>query len=428
MGKTIALIDWNWAGHHPTYFTYFAAAMAEAGAEVVPFCPDPADFEQRLDADKLSATTRCKIYASTKIFGPKPSVFRPLCWRRQYEALKFFWGHGRRLRRWQANHGRKIDMVFFACIYDRHFEHFRLAERVFGFPWSGLYLHARSFRMPGSPLPYQGGLPCPERILTMTSMESVGILDEGIVAEVRAMAGGKPVHAFPDITVETLGKREAEGGLDEKIKQFAAGRPIVSLAGHLQWTKGMDVFTEAARHPAMRDVFFFLAGSVNWNEIPPDERQSLQRQWARTPNILAHLQALPEEEMNAVIAASDVVFAAYRSFPNSSNVLTKAAVFERPVLVSDGYLMAERVRDYGLGEVVPEGDTEAAVEALVRMLKPGYAGSLQSRARWSDYRERHSRARLSDVIREVVGLGASAYQRTARPSRVDSTQVRELAE
>lgn len=402
--------------------------MAEAGADVVPFCADPSDFLGRLGKASLTTVVRGKIHSPRKIFGPQESGFWPARWRRHCEGFRFFWGHGHRLRRWQAQHRRKIDLVFFACIYDRHFEHFRLAERFFGFPWSGLYLHARSFRMPGSPLPYQGGLPCPERILTMTSMESVGILDEGIVAEVRAMAGSKPVHAFPDITVETLEKREAEGGLDEKIKQFAAGRPIVSLAGHLQWTKGMDVFTEAARHPAMRDVFFFLAGSVNWNEIPPDERQSLQRQWARTPNILAHLQALPEEEMNAVIAASDVVFAAYRSFPNSSNVLTKAAVFERPVLVSDGYLMAERVRGYGLGEVVPEGDTEAAVEALVRMLKPGYAGSLQSRARWSDYRQRHSRARLSDVIREVVGLAASAYEGTARPSRVDSTQGGELAE
>lgn len=33
--KTVALIDWNWHGHHPTYFTHFAVAMAEVSAEVV---------------------------------------------------------------------------------------------------------------------------------------------------------------------------------------------------------------------------------------------------------------------------------------------------------------------------------------------------------------------------------------------------------
>jgi hypothetical protein len=404
MSKAIALIDWNWMGHHPTYFTHFAAAMTEAGAEVIPFCSEPADFKERLDGCGIEEGARRRIHEPTKVFGMQHSGFRPLRWRRQYEALRFFWGHSRRLRRWQAKHGRKIDLVFFACIYDRHFEHFRLAERFFGFPWSGLYLHARSFRMPGSPLPYQGGLPCPERFLTMHSMQSVGILDEGIVAEVQAMSGGKPVHVFPDITVETLRDEDGKSGLAAKLKRFATGRPIVSLTGHLQWTKGLDVFTSAAQHPAMRNVFFFLAGNVNWNEIAPEERQSLQRQWARTPNMFAHLQDLPEEEMNAVIAASDVVFAAYRSFPNSSNVLTKAAVFERPMLVSDGYLMAERVRGFGLGEVVAEGDVEASVEALVKMLEPDYYPKMVTTARWAEYRTLHSQDRLERVFRDLLAV------------------------
>jgi hypothetical protein len=42
--RTIALIDWNWMGHHPTYFTEFAAALAEIGSDVLPFCPAPEDF------------------------------------------------------------------------------------------------------------------------------------------------------------------------------------------------------------------------------------------------------------------------------------------------------------------------------------------------------------------------------------------------
>ncbi len=40
-------------------------------------------------------------------------------------------------------------------------------------------------------------------------------------------------------------------------------------------------------------------------------------------------------------------------------MLTKAAVFKKPVVVSDGFLMAERVRVYRMGENVPEGDVSA---------------------------------------------------------------------
>jgi UDP:flavonoid glycosyltransferase YjiC (YdhE family) len=96
------------------------------------------------------------------------------------------------------------------------------------------------------------------------------------------------------------------------------------------------------------------------------------------------------------------LFAGYRDFPNSSNALTKAAVFERPIVVSDGYLMAERVRMFGLGEVIPEGNAEALVAALRRMLALGYGDELRGRARWKDYREAHSMVRLKKAMEELL--------------------------
>ena len=108
--------------------------------------------------------------------------------------------------------------------------------------------------------------------------------------------------------------------------------------------------------------------------------------------------------MNGIYAVSDVVVAAYRAFPNSSNALTKAAVFERPIVVSEGYLMAERVRKYRLGEVVPEGDVGALVGAIKKMVKPEYGNHLRSQARWEDYRQAHSVERLNEAFRKVIKL------------------------
>ena len=389
-------------GHHPTYFTHFAAAMAEAGAGVVPFCADPENFLARLGQASLPDVVRERIAEPVWIAGPVSSLFRPTRWRGDYDAWHFFGGLGKQLRAWEHQHGRKIDLVFFACIYDRQFEHFRFAERWFGYPWSGLYLHARSFRMPGSPIPYTGGLPCPEEMFSSSLLKAVAVLDEGAVEPLAKITGGKPVLVFPDITVEDLPPGGVESGLARKIKAFAAGRPIVSLTGHLQWTKGLDVFTAAAGHPDMQEVCFFIGGDVNWSEIAADDKQRIQKAWQELPNLLGHFQHLPEETMNAIYAVSDIVVAAYRAFPNSSNALTKAAVFERPIVVSDGYLMAERVRAYELGEVIPEGDVDALVAALRRMLQPGYREELSRRARWQGYREGHSLQRLNEVCRQLV--------------------------
>ncbi len=72
-------------------------------------------------------------------------------------------------------------------------------------------------------------------------------------------------------------------------------------------------------------------------------------------------------------------------------------------MVSEGYLMAERVRKYGLGEVVPEGDVEALVAAIQKMVKPEYYENLRSQARWAEYRQAHSVERLNKVFKELVG-------------------------
>lgn len=389
-------------GHHQTYFVHFASALARAGCGIVPFYARPADFLRCLEEEKLPEHIRQCISEPVRIAPPDQSGFRPARWRGQYDAWRYFGGLGSELRAWERQHGEKIDLVFFACIYDRQFRHFRFAERRFGYPWAGLYLHARSFRMPGSPLPYQGGLPCPEEIFSSPLLRAAAVLDEKAVEPLQKIACGKPVFIFPDVTVEDLPPDAASKGLGAKIKEFAAGRPIVSLSGHLQWTKGFDVFTQMASRSDMRDVFFFLGGDVSWTEIPPADRQELQKAWEECPNLYVHLQHLPEPSMNSVYAVSDVVVAAYRAFPNSSNALTKAAVFERPIVVSDGYLMAERVRRYGMGEVVPEGDAAALCETLRRMLQPAYQESLRDRARWREYREAHSAKRLNKVFAELV--------------------------
>jgi glycosyltransferase involved in cell wall biosynthesis len=401
---TVALIDWNWMGHHPTYFTHFAAAIVEADAEVVPFCADPDDFLNRLGKTSLSSMVRERVLEPIRVAGPVASRFRPARWRRHYDAFRFFGGLAKQLHAWERQQGRKIDLVFFACIYDCQFDEFRFAERFFGYPWTGLYLHARSFRMPGSPIPYVGGLPCPEHIFSSPLLKAVAVLDEGAVDPLTEITGGKPVLVFPDVTVEELPPGGLDSGLAQKIKAFAAGRPIVSLTGHLQWTKGLDVFTAAAGHPAMQDVFFFLGGEINWMEISPAKKRQMQRAWEELPNIFCYFQCLPEQTMNAVYAASDAVVATYRAFPNSSNALTKAAIFERAIVVSEGYLMAERVRKYHLGEVIPEGNAEALVKAIQRMLLMGYCDGLRDRARWYDYRTIHSLETLKVVMEQLISM------------------------
>lgn len=390
-------------GHHPVYFMSFAISLAKNGVNVIPFCISPEHFLTLIESANLSPSVRSRILEPQLIAPPSSSQFRPARYRAHYQAIRFFRRLGRQLRSWESINNTKLSLVFFSCIYDHDFQFFSLAEKFFGFPWSGLYLHVRSFRMPGSLIPYTNTLPCPEKFLASSSMVSICVLDEGAVEPISKINNGKPVIVIPDFSIPVDSSDDSFWGLARKVLTFANGRPIVSLTGHLQWTKGLELFTSVASHPDLQHAFFFLGGDINWQEIPVETSEYLRLQWESLPNLFGHFQRISSEEsINNIISISSVVFAVYQSFPNSSNILTKSALHQRPVIVSDRYLMAARVREFYLGEVVSETCVNSTVQTLTRMLEPSYYPNLSLSARWSEYKMIHSIDRLDSAISSLA--------------------------
>jgi hypothetical protein len=389
-------------GHHPSAFKLFIRALLDLGCTVLALCPKPEEVDSSLQ--DLDTVVRSRLTLRSTAWAPAPRGC-PRRFKRRAQTLRSVYRVRKRIRQWEAEQGKSVELVFFACIYDFQFRFFREAEWLFPYRWSGLYLHARSFRMPGSPIPYVGELPCPEKFFALKSLHSAALLDEGAVTGLKHVTGGKLVVVFPDLTDMRLpAQGDPAWGLANKLRGFARGRPIVSLVGHLQRTKGLEEFTYAAQDESLRGLFFFLGGEVNWVEISDSSRKAMLTAWEQSPNLFAHLQRIADERaLNAVIASSDIIYAAYTDFPNSSGILSKAAVFERPLIVSDGYLMAERTRAYNLGEVVKERDMDGIKAALRRLggLEPA-AGNTRP-AGWQAYRAAHSYEKLMGAFAELLG-------------------------
>jgi hypothetical protein len=316
-------------------------------------------------------------------------------------AIRHFGILGKQLRRWQKTHGQKIDQVLFAWIYDDDFRDFRHAQLQFGFPWSGLYYNSRPFRLPGTHIPYTDGFPCPERFVSLPSCMGIAVADPWIVPSLKTLAGpDKRVVVFPDFTDLQL---EPPSGLAAKVKAMAGNRRIISLVGHLQRTKGLVDFTAVLQRPELKEAFFFLGGEIYWGEIDTATRLALQRSWEDIPNLYCHLQRLSTEScLNQIINISEVVYAAYSDFPNTSNIMTKAAMLRKPILVSDGHLMADLTKHYSLGEVVPEGDIEAITSTLHRMIQGAYLQQAGRTGRWQDFAEQHTTERLRSALIELL--------------------------
>ena len=96
---------------------------------------------------------------------------------------------------------------------------------------------------------------------------------------------------------------------------------------------------------------------------------------------------------------SSVIFAVYRDFFRSSNMLSKAAYFEKPILVANGCLMGERVERYGIGLAVDQDDTLGMHEALLALASIQGLKSNFQRYR-SDISEALLQQTLSNFLRQ----------------------------
>ena len=180
------------------------------------------------------------------------------------------------------------------------------------------------------------------------------------------------------------------------LRERAAGRKIVSLTGSIGTRKGIDLLLSVI--PTLpADEYFFLMAGKSW--LTEEQTRRVKAFEAAHANCLFVLERIPDEAcFNALIAASDVVFAAYRHFSGSSNLLTKAAAFGRPIVVSSGQCMGRGVEHYGTGIAIAEDDTQACREAIVRLCRDGVPRPEGPAA----YTAQHSLQRLVPILKSYT--------------------------
>lgn len=394
--SALCVLEWNAAGHHPTYLRLYTRALLRLGHRVAALAPDAAALRAWWDSAEagLSAEERGRAAAADM---PRADFSlrrtRPTqAWRR----WRLGWRTRRALAGLERELGTRAGQVFFSCIYEHEAALVGLLARGLGRPWSGLYMQAAAYRQPGVPvLGANRDYPI-RRLWREPGLAGLLTLDEGMAERIAADCG-RPVLAAPDPTDATLGP---EDETSRRVAEFKGDRPLVAVCGHLLPSKGVATLARAALAAEEEEggaERFLFAGEVAWKLFAPEEAEVLRRAFALPGRVLALDRRIPTEGgYNRIVAGCDVLCAAYRDFPHSSNTLAKAAAFEKPLVVSDGHLMAERVRAYRLGEVVARDDPTALLAAIRRVTAAAWRAG--NAPRWRDYREAHSEARLEAVL------------------------------
>jgi hypothetical protein len=393
--KTVALVDWSWIGHHPTYFCLFAKSLLKLGLNVRALCPKPEEVSRSL-AD-LPEDVRERLFLERLTGWASAPRGTPDRWKSIVGTARSLRVLDRMLRRGL----QQPDLVFFACIYDWQFYHFGTFRHWFRWKWAGLYLQSFGFRSTTSPMyAWHRQWAKPQKVLRQGRPVAIATLDEGISKQLQAVIHPGKCVVFPDIT-NTAMPEAGESTLAGKLRCFAAGRPIVLLSGVLFPQRGVYAFLQAAM--ANPQWCFALAGDLACLSDNEKDRGLLDEFLRKHPCSFCHPIRLQDGPVyNGLVAVSDVIWNIHLDWPGSSNTLTKAALFEKPVVVGEGHLLAERTREFRLGEVCCEDSITSISKALHAILDSPESWKSSQAPRWRDYTAAHSEQQLDRALSELI--------------------------
>jgi glycosyltransferase involved in cell wall biosynthesis len=424
--SSIVVVDYTWGGHVPTYHKHICKALLEAGYRVYSISNGshevlswlekqmPVNKEQigfwswnENAATQVTGTSKASIIATTeKKKSLKQITFNFLL---QWPILeKIFVTH----ERWKAAQKRIEEimpdcrkrndvLVLFPCLdlgFLAPYYPAWLFNRAFKMPWSGIYFHPTFYRTGRSAKPMLG-------IFKSATCRAIALLDESFIKQF-SRAINKRVIQFPDITMTDI-NREGLSGLATRIKQLAGDRKIISLLGVLSDKKNIFTLIETIKLSLKqkRPFYFLIAGETNkyyWNSVEDfNFINTVATQLA--DNTSTYFGPIADgNDYNSLIYITDVLLASYHNFYHSSNTLTKAANFKKPVIVSKGYLMEERVKKYDLGIAIEDRNAEQLLNAIIQLVDGKDLKNDRLSPKYKEYYDHHSYDRLKLALSELI--------------------------
>lgn len=275
-------------------------------------------------------------------------------------------------------------------------------------PWAGI-------RFVPKDLPQEG-------YYELTSLRGMCFLDENICRSYQEYIPGKSFEYLPDITDASLPEQLSDFARD--ARQRASGRKIVFMGGSIGGQKNLARWYELVAIADPARWYFVQVGEVHRATLTEEDIAALNWAMSNPPeNLLVRAEYLPDERsFNDIIRTADVIYAVYRDFRISSNMLGKAAAFEKPILVSEKYLMGERVNAYGIGKTAPEDDARQIYSALVSMGESSTLKRSFERYR-NDFGIKALENHLVSFIERCIAYKPNAVEEKARSSRMLDVRI-----
>lgn len=392
--KAICLVEFRLTGHHPLYLSHFARAFQSLGYDVDIYTTDVNNCRelllQSLPSLDLSNISFLQTNAATH------NKKRKLGCRSFFNLIEL----QREIEKQEKVSGVDYKIVFFAYLDDIAHPDFKLPylfKTPFTKYFSGLLMAPRekTLERPAFPL---------NHLLTSiierksANIPELGLLVEDVQMEVTQIIKRKTI-VYPDFC-STNPVTPHEFPLAENLLKRKQCRSVSSLLGSIHSHKSVDLFIDCIQNADPTRHFFVIAGKFAWHSFSSNQQELIKKVISNPPeNVLVHDAWLESEVMfDTILQLSDVLFAYYRGFKKSSNLLTKGAVYRVPVIVCNEHLMGERVRNYELGYSLSESE-------VVELYRQSEWKQFEfNETLRKNYVDLHSVNRISDIFSRLLNV------------------------
>jgi hypothetical protein len=240
---------------------------------------------------------------------------------------------------------------------------------------------------------------------TLSGLRGIFYINEDLNLSQLKQIGHVDHHWLPDVASTALPDQPTS--LTLKATALAKGRKIAFLGGAIGGTKNIAAWCAVIRLLDPKQWFFIQAGVVDRTTLSTNDLSFLQNIESHPPeNLLIFDHYLKNDsEFNELISVSDLIWGIYRDFDRSSNILGKSAMFHKPILVSNKFLMGKRVQEYGIGLAVDENDAQQIAESMTYLLSHPIA---------SEHFERYSHEHGPDALSDKLDQYLTPYCQTEK--------------
>lgn len=383
--KKIALVDPVEGGHHNLYLNQLLTKLSELGYEVTVFSPNKNVIFYSGSYSHVEFKSQPQGFSTFSYLLKKP--FR--LWSELNKTLSI------------NKIDKKDTLVFISWLDD-----FLLPllpsivhQTIFDFDYTGIYFkpyHLYSNKNKHRLLNYYG-------IFSSDRCKFLYMVENDNNLQMVSKKIKKNVSFFPDFISEDCNPNDISPVVIEHVKKFtklSKGKTIISVIGSLQKRKNLINLINATDN-ANNDLYLVFYGKIKESEFSNQELDVI-RTWKNKPDCCYIVDEFinTESEINFLYSHTDVVWAAYYNWKNTSNALTKAAFFKKTVIVPKESYLADATNRYSLGLVVDETDVTEITTALkvIQQFSPEMAN-------YAGFYDKHSQLSLHSVLESNLLYG-----------------------